>query len=65
MIAARAMILTQAVIDADRVAARKRIPVAPESPTLEHASSTRIRRVVVSTAVVAAVLAPVAVVALV
>jgi hypothetical protein len=64
MIAARAMILTQAVNGADRVAVHER-PVAPESPTREHASSTRIRRVVISTAVVAAVLAPVAVVALV
>jgi hypothetical protein len=49
MIAARAMILTQAVTDADGVASRKRIPAAPESPAREHRDSQRVRRLVLGT----------------
>jgi hypothetical protein len=64
MIAARAMILTQAVVNAPSVAARKRIPVAPEPPAREYADSHRVRRLVLGTAVIAAVLAPAAAVVL-
>ncbi len=64
MIAARAMVLARTVTDADSVAARKRIPVAPESPARERPTiTTRARRLVIGTAVIAAALAPAAAVA--
>ncbi len=63
MIAARAMVLARTVSD-DSVAARKRIPVAPESPARERPTvAGRGRRLVIGTAVIAAVLAPAAAIA--
>jgi hypothetical protein len=64
MIAARAMVLARTVSDTDAVAARKRIPVAPESPARERPTvAGRGRRLVIGTAVIAAVLAPAAAIA--
>ena len=64
MIAARAMVLAHTVTDADSVAARKRIPVAPDSPVRERPTvATHGRRLVIGTAVFAVILAPVAAIA--
>ena len=64
MIAARAMVLAHTVTDADSVAARKRIPVAPDAPVRERPTVAGLgRRLVIGTAVFAVVLAPAAAIA--